>query len=140
MKKAHMKWTGGMQFVGSADSGHAIVLDAGHEHGGADSGPRPGELTLLALAGCTGIDVVTILHKMKISFESLVIAVEAEAVDEHPKVWKEIRVKFSIRGNVPEKKLAKAISLSHEKYCSVGAMLGAAAKMDYAFEILPSGG
>ena len=139
MKTAHAKWTGGMQFVGQADSGHAVVCDAGPDHGGQDSGPRPGELPLIALAGCTGIDVVTILNKMKVSFESLEIAVEAEAVDEHPKIWKEIRVKYLIRGDVPEKKLQKAISLSHEKYCSVGAILGATAKMSFDYEILPGG-
>jgi len=138
MKKTHLKWTGGMQFIGRADSGHAIVVDAGRDHGGDDSGPRPGELTLVALGGCTGIDVVTILNKMRVPFDSLEVAIEAEAADKHPKVWTEIRVKYLIRGDVPEDKLKRAISLSREKYCSVGVILAATAKMTYDYEILPS--
>jgi len=137
MKKAHIKWTGGMQFVGRADSGHAVVMDADVDNGGEDSAARPGEFPLLGLGGCTGIDVAMILNKMKVTFEAMDIQIEADLVDEHPKVFKEIRVKYIIRGDVPEKKLQKAIDLSHEKYCSVGAMLGATAKMSFAYEILP---
>jgi len=137
MKKAHVKWTGGMQFVGRADSGHAVVMDAGVDNGGEDSAARPGELPLLSLGGCTGIDVAIILNKMKVTFEAIDIQIEADPVDEHPKVFKEIRVKYIIHGDVPEKKLQKAIKLSHEKYCSVGAMLGATAKMSYEYEIIP---
>jgi putative redox protein len=137
MNKAHVKWTGGMQFVGRAESGHAVVMDAAVGNGGDDSGPRPGELPLLGLGGCTGIDVIMILSKMKITVEAMDIQIEADPVDEHPKVFKEIRVKYMIRGDIPEKKLQKAIALSHEKYCSVGAMLGATAKMSFAYEILP---
>jgi putative redox protein len=137
MKTAGVKWAGGMRFVGLADSGHAIVMDAARENGGQDSGPRPSELTLIALAGCTGVDIVNILTKMRITFEALEIAVEAEAAADYPKVWTEIRVTYKIRGDVPEDKLRKAIKLSHEKYCSVGAMLGATARMSFAHEIVP---
>jgi putative redox protein len=135
MKKTKIKWTGGMQFVGQGESGHAVVMDAGTDHGGADSATRPGELPLLALGGCTGIDVVTILRKMKITLDSMDILIEAETASTHPKVWKEIHVKYFIRGDVPEKKLRRAITLSHEKYCSVGAVLGATAKMRFEYEV-----
>ncbi len=138
MKKAEAKWTGGLQFVGRADSGHAIVMEAGKENGGEDGGPRPGELPLIALAGCTGIDVVMILKKMKIAPDAIFVSVEAESVDEHPKIWKTIKMHYRITGDLPEKKVKKAIELSHEKYCSVGAILGATADLRYDYEILPS--
>ncbi len=139
MKKAQIKWTGGMQFVGKADSGHAVVMDADGEHGGQDSAVRPGELPLIALGGCTGIDVVMILNKMKVPIEAFEIAIEAEAAEEHPKVWTKIHVIYTLTGKIPEKKAQKAVELSHEKYCSVGAVLGATAKMTHEFKILPSG-
>ena len=140
MKTAQVKWTGGLQFVGRGDSGHAVVMDAARDNGGEDSGPRPSELTLIALGACTGIDVVNILTKMRVPFDSLDIRVEGEPAKENPRVWTEIRVTYIIRGEVPEDKLKRAIALSHEKYCSVGAMLGATAKMSFAHEILPGSG
>jgi putative redox protein len=138
MKNVQVKWTGGMQFVGKADSGHAVVMDADGDHGGEDSAVRPGELPLIALGGCTGIDVVMILNKMKVSLEAFDIAIEAEAAEEHPKVYTKIHINYTITGDIPEKKLKKAIELSHEKYCSVGAVLGATAQMSFAYKILPS--
>jgi len=131
MKKAHIKWTGGMQFVGKADSGHAVVMDADGDHGGQDSAVRPGELPLIALGGCTGIDVVTILNKMKVSIEAFDIAVEAEPADSYPKIWTTIHIIYTLTGDIPESKIKKAVELSHEKYCSVGAILGASAKISY---------
>ncbi len=138
MKKARINWTGGMQFIGKADSGHAVVMDADSEHGGEDSAVRPGELSLIALGGCSGIDVIMILNKMKVPVEAFEITIEAEAAEEHPKVWTKIHVKYTITGDIPEKKLKKAIELSHDKYCSVGAILGATAKMSHEYTILPS--
>jgi putative redox protein len=139
MKKTRIKWTGGMQFVGKADSGHAVVMDASSEHGGEDSAVRAGELPLIALGGCTGIDVLMILNKMKVSVDAFAISIEAEAAEKHPKVWTKIHTTYTITGDIPEKKLKKAIELSHDKYCSVGVMLGATAKMSYEYKILPSG-
>lgn len=139
MKKARIKWTGGMQFVGKADSGHAVVMDADGNNGGEDSAVRPGELPLIALGGCTGIDVVMILNKMKVHIEAFEITIEAEAAEEHPKVLTKIHVLYTLRGDIPESKVKKAVKLSHEKYCSVGAMLGATAKTSYEYKILPSG-
>jgi len=140
MKTAQVKWTGGLQFVGRADSGHAIVMDAGRDHGGADSGPRPSELTLIALGACTGVDIVNILNKMQVSLEFLEIRVEGKPADKNPKVWTELRVTYIVRGDVPEDKLKRAIELSHKTYCSVGAMLGVTAKMSFEHEIHPPAG
>jgi putative redox protein len=125
----------GLQFVAKGDSGHAIVLDAYPEVGGSDTGPRPGEVVLMALGSCTGIDVVSILNKMRVSFESLEVEVKGEPAPEHPKVYTEVWVRFKVKGNVPEDKLKKAIELSRERYCSVGALVKQAAKMHYDYEI-----
>jgi putative redox protein len=136
VRTATSKWVQGLQFIASGDSGHAIVLDAYPEVGGTDSGPRPGELTLMALGSCTGIDVVSILKKMNVSFDSLEVKVKGEAAPEHPKVWTEVWVKYKIKGEVPEDKLQKAIELSRDRYCSVGAMFKKATKMHYDYEIV----
>ena len=116
------------------------MTDAAREHGGQDSGPRPTELTLIALGACTGIDIVNILNKMRLPFDSLDIKIEAEPAKSDPKVWTEIRMKYIVSGDVPQEKLRRAIDLSHEKYCSVGAMLGATAKMSFEFEIHSAAG
>lgn len=135
MKTAISKWVQGLQFVARGDSGHAIVLDAYKDVGGEDSGPRPGELTLIALGSCTGIDVVSILKKMRVEFESLEVEVKGEAAPEHPKVWTEVWVKYKVKGDVPEDKLKKAIELSRDRYCSVGALFKKAATVHYDYEI-----
>ena len=136
MKNATVKWVSGLQVLGNADSGHAVPMDASKELGGNDSAVRPGELTLIALGGCTGIDVVNMLRKMRVEFDSFEVDVRAEAASEHPKVWREIWVKYRIKGRVPEDKLKKAIELSSNTYCSVGAMLKKSAAVHYDYEIL----
>lgn len=135
MKTANCKWVQGLQFVATGPSNHSVVLDAAPEVGGGDTGSRPGELTLMALGSCTGIDVVSILKKMRVSFDSLEVEVKAEQATEHPKVWTEIWVKFKVKGDVPEDKLSKAIELSRDRYCSVGALYKKGVKVHYDHEI-----
>jgi len=116
-------WTSGMSFKSEQD-GHEIILDASKEFGGADNGARPKTLLLTALGGCTAMDVVSILNKMRVDFTGLKIQVSAELTEEHPKVFKSIHVKYVFSGNgLPMDKLEKAVSLSQEKYCGVSAML-----------------
>lgn len=136
MKNATVKWVKGLQFLGNADSGHAVPMDTAREIGGNDSAARPGELTLIALGGCTGVDVVNILRKMRVEFDAFEVDVKAEAAETHPKVWKEIWINYRIKGRVPEDKLKKAIELSSKTYCSVGAMLKKSAAVHYDYEIL----
>jgi len=136
VKTTTSKWVQGLQFVATGASGHAIVLDAYPEVGGGDSGPRPGELTLMALGSCTGIDVVSILNKMRVPFESLEVEVKGEAAPEHPKLWVEVWVKYKVKGDVPEDKLKKAVELSRDRYCSVGALFAKAVKMHHDYEIV----
>lgn len=136
VKTAICKWVQGLQFVGRGESGHGIVLDAHPNVGGSDTGNRPGELTLIALGCCTGMDVVSILNKMRVKIEGLEIEVKGEAAQEHPKVWTEAWINFKVKGEVPEDKLRKAIEMSRDKYCSVGALFSKGVKMHYDYEIV----
>jgi putative redox protein len=138
MKTARAKWVEGMQFVGSTPSGHSIVLDANEKVGGVDSGPRAKELLLVGLGGCTGMDVVSILRKMRVPFDSFEVEIHAEEAEEHPKIWTKIEIVYRIAGDVPEDKFLKAITLSQERYCSVTAMLRGAAQITFRHEIIPS--
>ncbi len=137
MKQASCKWVQGMQFVGRADSGHAIVTDAPPQSGGDDAAVRPGELTLIALGSCTGVDVVGMLKKMRVEFRSFRVDVKAEPADDHPKVWKKIWINYVLEGDVPKAKLEKAIELSQSTYCSVSAMLKQTAEVVVTYEVTP---
>ncbi|MGQ9734692.1 MAG: OsmC family protein, partial [Candidatus Bipolaricaulia bacterium] len=130
--RARVKWSERLQFVGMAESGHAVVLDGAPEVGGSDSASRPMELVLIALGGCTGMDVVSILKKMRVEWERFEIGLEAEQAEEHPKAFTKIHLIYRIWGDdIPEDKLKKAIDLSQERYCSVTAMLKGSAKISY---------
>jgi putative redox protein len=86
MKTARVKWVENLKFLGHAPSGKSIAMDAPAEVGGDDSAVRPGEMTLLALGGCTGIDVVLILKKMRVEFDSFEVEINAEPANVHPKI------------------------------------------------------
>jgi putative redox protein len=129
--KVTADWADGMAFdidVGS----HRVTVDAAGEFGGGDRGPRPKPLILAALAGCTGMDVVSLLRKMRAEFDSLSIEVEADTADDHPRIYPVIRVRYIFRGARLERdKLEKAVELSQNKYCGVSAMLKLAADLTY---------
>ncbi|GAB4306161.1 MAG: OsmC family protein [Candidatus Bipolaricaulota bacterium] len=116
--EAKVTWQRGMRFVGVGPSGHAVAMDAGREVGGEDSAPRPTELLLCALGGCTGMDVVSLLGKMRTPPRSLEIVIAAERAPNHPKAVRRAKLLFRAEG-VPEENLRKAAQLSHERYCSV---------------------
>jgi putative redox protein len=101
-------------------NGHDIILDSAREFGGNNAGPRPKSLMLVALAGCTGMDVVSILNKMRIKFDDLKIEVEGNITEDHPKHFDHMHIKYIFRGkDIPVEKVNSAISLSQEKYCGV---------------------
>ena len=112
-----------MEFRATGGSGHEVVLDAADESGGKNAGPRPMELLLVALAGCTAMDVISILRTQREPVEAYEVRVSAERAKDHPRVFTEIRVEHVVTGNVKEASLARAIELSETKYCSVRAML-----------------
>jgi putative redox protein len=137
MPEARIHWTYGKQFVAESGSGHAIVLDTGPDVGGRNTGPTPMELVLMALAGCTGVDVMFILgDKMKKNISSLALHVSGKRSEEAPKIYTEIHVAYLLKGpDLSPKEALRAIRLSAEKYCSVSAMLGKTTKIHSRFEI-----
>ncbi len=131
--KAHLK--GNMAFEMDLN-GHTLITDASPEVGGEDLGPRPKALLLVGLIGCTGIDVVSILNKMKVEPDDFSIEVEAEEAEDHPKVYTKIHLTYIFKGKaLPKDKIERAVSLSQEKYCGVSAMLGKAALITYEIQI-----
>lgn len=118
----NLGWKEGMAFETTID-GHTITLDTSIENGGTDMGPRPKKLMLIALAGCTGMDVVSILKKMRVDYEALNVKVEGDLTDEHPMYYKSMKIIYEFKGNdLPIDKLEKAVSLSGERYCGVQAL------------------
>lgn len=139
MKTARVRWVENLKFIGDAPSGHSILLDGPPKSGGDDCAVRPGELTLLALGGCTSVDIISILRKMRVEFDSFEAVVEAEPAEEHPKVWVKLHVKYIFKGKgIDESKVNKAVSLSKEKYCAVSAMLGKTADITHEVIITES--
>jgi len=125
-----VKWNGGLQFIGTDSSGHSIVMDASKSFGGEGSGFSPMQLLLVALGGCTGMDVVNILRKQRQEVNDLEILVSGERAREPPQIYNNITVEYKIKGkDIEENAVQRAIQLSEDKYCSVGAMLGAKAKV-----------
>lgn len=116
--------------------GHNFITDASKEIGGSDLGPRPKQLLLAGLIGCTGMDVMSILKKMKVEIKDLDIKVESDNTTEHPKVYENIHLIYFFKGdNLPEDKIKKAVELSQERYCGVSAMLKKATNVTYEIKM-----
>ncbi len=131
-----MSWTDKVAFETDMD-GHKVVIDATEETGGSDLGPRPKKLMLTALAGCTGVDVIMILKKMKVEPEAFNVIVEADVTEDHPKHYTKMKVIYQFKGkNLPVEKLEKAVKLSEEKYCGVTAVYKKAMEMDTEIRIV----
>ena len=131
-----VNWVDGMLMVGKSHSGHSITMDGPIEIGGENLGVRPMEMLLLGVAGCTMIDVVTTLKKMRQDLSHCKTKISAERAQEHPKVFTDIHIHFVVKGkDLDSKKVDKAIKLSAEKYCSASIMLGKTAKITHDFEV-----
>jgi putative redox protein len=121
--KTRIEWEQGMAFRADLD-GHEFVIDGTPKVGGRNLGPRPKGLTLVSLAGCTGMDVISILGKMRVPVEGFSVETEARLADEHPRKFLEIKVTYAFKGpGIDPESLRKAIALSEEKYCGVRATL-----------------
>ncbi|MGB9735442.1 MAG: OsmC family protein [bacterium] len=138
MNRVEITWKDGMRFDAVPDSGHTVVMDAEKEHNGTDAGPRPMELLLVGLGGCTGMDVVAILKKMRKQINNFRLNITAERATEHPKVYTDIRLEYIIEGDMEEKDVERAIELSQHKFCSASTMLGKTAKITYTYKLLKS--
>ena len=131
-----MAWTDKVAFEGDMD-GHKIIVDATKEVGGSDLGPRPKKFMLTALAGCTGIDVIMILKKMKVEVEAFNVIIEADVTEEHPKHYNKMKVIYQFKGkNLPIEKLEKAVKLSETTYCGVTAVYRKAMDMESEIRIV----
>jgi len=126
----------GITFVGKGESNHWVVMDSLAKFGGAEAGTRPMELVLIALGGCTGMDVASALEKMRVHYTDFKITINGETTEKYPKRFTKIHMKYYIRGDVPEEKLKRAIELSQTKYCSVSEILRKSAELTYEYEIL----
>jgi len=131
--EANIKWTENMSFSGISVSGQEIKMDASVEVGGNNSGARPMELLLYGLAGCTGIDIVSILNKMRLNFTSFEMNVKGDRAEDHPKRYTHIHIHYEFEGEeLPEHKIVRAIQLSKDKYCSVTHSLNAEITASYS--------
>jgi len=135
-QQAIVTWQSNMAFEATLN-GHQIIMDGDVSGGGNNQGPRPKILLLAGLGGCTGMDVVTILAKMKVIPVKFWMEISAEMTDEHPKVYNQIKLVYFFKGkNLEFDKLEKAVKLSKEKYCGVSAMLSKSAEMQIEIKIV----
>lgn len=120
----------GLKFLGHVEGSPDVTMDS-------ENGPTPMELVLMALGGCTGMDVISILQKMRQDVRNFEINISAERAQEHPKVFTKINLEYVIYGsNIDENSVKRAIELSQDKYCSVGGMLKKAVELTYSWRIV----
>ena len=135
--KAVVKWLDNMSFVGESESGHSVVMDGPPESGGRNLGVRPMEMVLLGMGGCTAFDVVLILKKSRQQISDCHVELSAERASDVPKVFTRIHAHYVITGsNLDEKRVAKAVDLTAEKYCSVSIMLANSVEITHDYEII----
>lgn len=135
--EVEVKQVEGSTFVGKGDSNHWLAMDTGKEYDGSEAASSPMELLLVGLGGCTGIDVNTILNKMQVDYEDLQLDISAERREDHPKAFTKIELTYKIYGeDLPEDKVAKAVRLTQERYCSATHSLENPAEISYEYEIV----
>ena len=133
---ASVNWKGDMAFETEVNK-HKFMIDADEKVGGKDRGPRPKPLTLASLGGCTGMDVISILRKMRVEPDYFNVSVAATSTDSHPVYYDNIKITYSFKGkDLPMDKLEKAINLSQDRYCGVTAMLRKAVNITHEIKIL----
>lgn len=135
--KSELIWQEGLRFVGITESNHAIVLDSKKEVGGFESAPSPMELLSISLLGCTAMDVISILKKMRENVQEFKLFFEGQRSEEHPKIFTHIKIIYQFKGrNLNPENLKKAVQLSQEKYCSVSNMLKKSSQIEYEIKII----
>jgi putative redox protein len=133
-------WQGNLAFISQVGD-HAVRTDASQDHGGDNSGPSPKMLMMTALAGCTGVDVVAILKKMRVSFSDLNIRVVGELTDEVPAVYASMHLIYTFSGaDLDRDKLKRAVELSQEKYCGVSFMYRKIMDLTWEIQVREEGG
>ena len=128
-------WQGGIAFEGSNEAGQTVLMDSPLAEGGP-KWPSPMQMVLIGLAGCTAMDVISILRKMKVKPDDFSVEAESEVADDHPKVFTKIKITYRLKGkDLPRNKVEKAVDLSMERYCGVMAMLQKAAPVEHEIVI-----
>ena len=138
MDKVHVRWAGKRQFVGWDAAGHGVVMDAPPASKGEATGPRPVELLLYALGGCTAMDVVSVLEKKRLDVRGVEIAIEGvQFEDDYPHYYETIDLHYTVTGvGIPESAVARAIELSETKYCSVKGTFGPQVAVRTTFSVV----
>ncbi len=135
--KAEVRQIKELSLIGKADSNHWVPMDSIKALKGAEAGTRPLELVLIALGGCAGMDVISLLGKRRAPLQNLELTLEAEQTKEYPRVFTDIHIKYIFRGKgLKDEDVRWAIEASQNKYCPVGAMLGETAEISYSWEIV----
>ncbi|MDX1609702.1 MAG: OsmC family protein [Halofilum sp. (in: g-proteobacteria)] len=136
--QVQVRWEQDAAFVGTTAAGHRVVMDGPPDAGGRERGPRPMEMVLLGLGGCSAFDVVHILRRGRHPLAGCEVEVEAERAETEPKVFTRIHMRFTLRGEgLPEKQVERAVNLSADKYCSVARMLASTATITHEWRIEP---
>lgn len=131
--RAEVAWVNGMKFVGQSDSGHQIVMDGANP----GEGPSPMEMVLMAIGGCSSIDVVSILEKGRQAVTGCKVDIQTERAETAPRVFKKIHLHYVVTGtDLADKQVARAVELSMEKYCSVSLMLEKAVEISFSHEVV----
>jgi len=128
--QATAKWSDKMQFTGTGNGGHSVLMDGDNK-----AGNSPMELVLIALCGCTAFDVVSILQKKREPFTAVEVSAQAEKAPDPPRVFTDIKLQYRVAGKVTRKAVEDAVRLSEEKYCSVAAMLNKTARITYEIRL-----
>lgn len=123
--RTELTWAGNMHFQARTPSGHTISLDAASDVGGENKGARPTELLLAATGACSGIDIVEILRKMRLTVEDFQMEASGERAEDHPRRFTRVHIHYKLKGDLPEDKVRRAVDLSRDKYCSVSQSLNA---------------
>jgi putative redox protein len=135
--KARIKLVEGVTLMAESDSGHGMVIDGAPDIGGRNLGPRPMEVVLMGLGGCSAMDVLSILSKARQKVTDCNIELTAERAESPPKVFTKIHVRYAVTGHgLEDKHVARAVKLSMEKYCSVTAMLAKTAAITHDYEVI----
>ena len=136
LKTAVVKQVQGTTLVAKADSLHWVVMDGSPTFGGSSAGSSPKELLMMALGGCTAMDVIPILQKKRVPVEGFEVRVSGNTREEHPQVFSDLHIEYVVRGiGINPADVERAIELSTTKYCSVSAMIGASVHISHSFVI-----
>uniref|UniRef100_A0A7C3J4T3 OsmC family peroxiredoxin n=1 Tax=Candidatus Methanomethylicus mesodigestus TaxID=1867258 RepID=A0A7C3J4T3_9CREN len=138
MPHATVKWVGNRKFVGGDRLGHEHIMEAHRNYGGLGEGTTPMDMFLIALGGCAGIDIVTMLEARGQAIKRFEVAIDGKRREQHPRFFSKISLKFTLGGDLKEDVVDHVISLTMRKVCPIAGILSQISDMDWSFEIVPA--